>query len=292
MTPNRTASIGEGSPIRSACIVALVVSVILIGTVLAEEESEYLVTERWIQGYSYTSDTSITGIGLTNVYYNYNILNESKGKVLSLKTLRSGSGVYNHDFVEVNQNSIETDEDGEYELSNYNIENVESTSAAQADTSLGIPGSFKSNHINLPWRDSSFTANYPGSVIMDSQIDDAKVFDKELTIIMYSDVEDIDQYNEYEGLGDLGFGSSLDLKASFDGMGHIGMRFNNSIRLDEDYRGSFTVSKKLTADIRKVVDSGDYDSDFDDYPWLPCCTGGYFDMSLFDRNYINPGIFT
>jgi hypothetical protein len=272
------------------------VSVILIGTAQADggsEYPEYLETE--IQGYLYASDTSITGIGLTNVYCNSNSLNESGGRVLSLKVLRSGSGAYSHNSSELNQNSIEWDEEENYASSNWKMEKTESTSAAQADTSLDIPGSFKSKPIRLLWRDIALTANYPALTFMNSQFDYAKAFNKDLTIKMYSDVEGIDEYNEpineYDEPADLRIGNSLDLKASFNGIGQIGMRFNDSIRIDEDYRGSFTMSKTLTANSRKKADNGDYEADFEDHPWLPCCTGGYFDMSLFDRHYISRGIF-
>ena len=272
----------------------LVVSVVLIGTALAEGgEFEYL-EESEIQGSLYTSETSITGVGLTSVYCNSNSLNESGGRVLSLKVLRSGSGAYSHNSSELNQNSIKLDEEEGYTSSNWKMEMIESTRAAQAETNLNIPGSFKSKPISLLWKDTALTANYPGMTFMNTTFDFAKAFDKDLTIKMYSDVEDIDEYNtdEYDEATDLGIGNSFDLKASFNGMGHLGMRFNNSIIMDEDYRGYFTVSKKLTADSRKKVDNGDYDVDSKDYPWLPCCTGGYFDMSFFDRRYINRGIFT
>jgi hypothetical protein len=266
-----------------------VVSLLLIGTALAEEESEDLESE--IQGSLYSSQTSITGVGLTSVYCNSNGLNESGGIVLSLKVLRSGSGAYSHNSSELNQNRITLDEDEGYTSSNWKMEMIESTRAAQAETNLNIPGSFKSKPISLLWKDTALTANYPGMTFMNTQFDFAKAFDKDLTIKMYSDVEDIDEYNNDE-YDDLGIGNSFDLKASFNGMGHLGMNLNNSIRMDEDYRGYFTVSKKLTADSRKKGDNGDYDVDLEDYPWLPCCTGGYFDMSFFDRRYINRGIFT
>ena len=99
----------------------LVVSVVLIGTALAEGgEFEYL-EESEIQGSLYSSQTSITGVGLTSVYCNSNGLNESGGIVLSLKVLRSGSGAYSHNSSELNQNRITLDEDEGYTSSNWKM---------------------------------------------------------------------------------------------------------------------------------------------------------------------------
>lgn len=285
----------EGVQIRSTHIMAFAVSAILIMAALADEESEYPeYLESEIQGYLYTSDTSITGIGLTNVYCNSNNLNESGGKVLSLNVRRSGSGAYNHNSSELNQNSIERSK-GDYRSSNWKIEKNESTSAAQADVNLGIPGSFESKPISLLWRDTAITANYPGLIFTNTQFDYAKAFNKESTIKMYSDVEDIDEYNDpiekFDELTELGIGNSIGLKASFDGMGHIGMTSNHCIIIDDDYSGSFTVSNNLIANNWKEVDNGDYDIIFKDRPWMPCCTGGYFDMSLSDQHYTSRGFF-
>jgi hypothetical protein len=83
------------------------------------------------------------------------------------------------------------------------------------------------------------------------------------------------------------YDASMDLKASFNGTGRFGMvmaeiddKFSpspNDLRpshkdsrtlVDEFYRGSFSLEKKMTISIKKP-----YTQDDDD--WLPCCFGGY-----------------
>jgi hypothetical protein len=271
-------------------MMAFVTLVLLIMNAWAEEESEYpkyLETEA--QGYLYTSHASISGIGLTNVYCNSNGINDDGERVLSLKALRSGSGAYNHSSSEMGQSSVELGEEG-YESSDWKMKKTEHASAAQAEIILNIPGSFKSKPINLPWKDLTLSANYPGLVFTNYRFNYAKAFDKEIAIDMHSDIEDIDEYNmpidEYDEPTYLTVGNAINFKASFDGIGHIGMISNKSI-VSEDYMGSFALSNELAADSMKRVDIGDYENDFSDYLWLPCCIGGYFNMSRSDQKYIS-----
>jgi hypothetical protein len=282
---------------KAVCMMAFVALVLLIMSARSEDESEYpeyLVTET--QGYLYTSYDSISGIGLTNVYCNSNGINDDGERVLSLKALRSGSGAYNHSSSELSQSSVELDNEGYggYDSSDWKMKKTERASAAQAEIILGIPGSFKSKPINLPWKDLTLSANYPGLVFTNYRFYYAKAFDKEFAIDMHSDLEDIDEYNmpidKYDESADLIISNVIDLKASFDGVGHIGVISNKSI-VNEDYIGSFALSNKLAADGMKRVDIGDYEKDFRDYPWLPCCIGGYFNMSRSDQKYISQEFF-
>ncbi len=282
---------------KVVCMMSFVALVLLIMSVRSEDEfeyPEYLVTET--QGYLYTSHASISGIGLTNVYCNSNGINDDGERVLSLKALRSGSGAYNHSSSELSQSSVELGDEvyGGYESSDWKMKKTEHASAAQAEIILSIPGSFKSKPINLPWKDLTLSANYPGLVFTNYRFDYAKAFDKEFAINMHSDLEDIDEYNmpidKYDEPADLIISNVVDLKVSFDGAGHIGMISNKSI-VNEDYMGSFILSNKLAADSMKRIDIGDYEKYFGDYLWLPCCIGGYFNMSRSDQKYISHEFF-
>ena len=62
------------------------------------------------------------------------------------------------------------------------------------------------------------------------------------------------------------------------------------VLMDEDYKGSFNLTKKMAVIIAKTTDYGDYDTNEDgfhnDYPWLPClCNAGWDDMVIHDQRY-------
>jgi len=59
------------------------------------------------------------------------------------------------------------------------------------------------------------------------------------------------------------------------------------VLMDEDYKGSFNLSKNMAITIKKTIDYGDVDVEgAEDYPWLPCaCNAGWDDMAIHDQRY-------
>jgi hypothetical protein len=98
----------------------------------------------------------------------------------------------------------------------------------------------------------------------------------------------------------------LGINSRFDGSAHLGVTLNDvrggtagipnskadsAALMDEDYIGSFNLSKKMAVNILKTTDYADYDQNcegytYTDYPWLPClCNTGWDDMAIHDTSY-------
>ena len=98
-------------------------------------------------------------------------------------------------------------------------------------------------------------------------------------------VEDDDNYNlvSFNSSGSI----MLNLESAFTGRGHIGMlsALNATgkrhigvpdIEIDEDYIGTFSLSKKMSQGFEN-----NWKREADD--WLPCCSGGFADMNYADK---------
>lgn len=294
----------EGRFIRLACIV-LVLALEMVGFALAENVADEervdngtmdLVTT--LQGSLFTEDQSVAGNGFANVNNNYAVVNPDGSQVLNLKDLRSGSGSYSHDTSISVQNAVVATSGENFASSNYKITSKEDTSAAYAGINFQIPGSFRAKTIKSLWKDQTCAKNYIGIISMDSLFDYAKTLNKESTTDMYSDL------TTYEGLVESessSVGSSMGINSQFDGVAHLGATINDvrgesltmkakpdsAVLMDEDYKGSFNLSKNMAITIKKTIDYGDVDVEgAEDYPWLPCaCNAGWDDMAIHDQRY-------
>ena len=263
-----------------------------------------------IEGSYYASDQSVTGTGLANIYNNLGVVDpDDRSQVLNLKNLESGTGYYNQNsYVYVQNNSVITE--GNYYSDNHNITTKEETSAVYAPVSLQFPGSFKAKTIRSLWKDQTYTKNYAGMISMDSLFDYAKVLHKESTIVMHSDDH---TYQGYLASTNSTTDSSMDINSKFDGSAHLGVTFadvsggisgitktkaSSTVLMDEDYKGTFNLTKKMAVKLEKTTNYGDYDKNYeglfndglrpwlDDYPWLPCaCNSGWDDMTIHDQRY-------
>jgi len=266
--------------------------------------------ETIIEGSLYTSDQSVTGIGLANIYNNLVIVNpDDESNVLNLKTLGSGTGAYSQNSYVYVQNNTIMSADGQFEDGNHNITAKEDTSAVYAPVNIQFPGSFKVKTIKSLWKDQTYAKNYAGMISMDSLFDYAKMLNKESTTTMYSDNH---KYKEYfEPWNFTTAESIMDINSKFDGSAHIGAtitdvkggiaggiteiqeaKANNNVLMDEDYKGSFNLTKKMAVIVKSTIDYGDINTNYDgydgDYPWLPCACNagaGWGDMTIHDQRY-------
>lgn len=284
--------------IKLVSIFLLIAAAVLMGKVLADDistnEDEKLLTI--VQGYTFASDQSIAGDGLASIYRNYaTVVPDEPLFTLHFKGLSSGGGNYYHNSSIYIQNRVKNVDEGELSSSNWKIEQKDITRAVSAEMTLPIGGSFKVSPISSLWKDRTYTRNYGGNLIaLNYLFDRAKALDKESNINMYTSEESFEDYRDSD---DSLIGISMGLKASFNGTGHIGMEFGPDINsskslVDKDYRGSFSLADKISIEIKKKTDYGDDDTELEDYPWMPCCMGGFFNMSETDRRYIDRGIFT
>jgi hypothetical protein len=76
--------------------------------------------------------------------------------------------------------------------------------------------------------------------------------------------------------------TDLNLEASFSGSGHVGAmdtsrgEKNADILIDEDYRGTYYITKNMSHEVKYKLTR-----EMDD--WLPCCSGGFADMNVLDK---------
>ena len=76
----------------------------------------------------------------------------------------------------------------------------------------------------------------------------------------------------------------LNLDSSFTGKGHIGFLdlsgdVDDPNILDEDYLGTYAISKKMSVELRN-----NWRKQVDD--WLPCCSGGWSGLRSSDKKYL------
>jgi hypothetical protein len=269
--------------------------------------------ETIVEGSLYTSDQSVTGTGLANIYNNLVVVDpDDKSQVLNLKILTSGTGAYSHNsYVYVQNNSVTTTS-GDFESSDHNITAKDDTSAVYSPVSFQFPGSFKAKTIKSLWKDQTYAKNYAGMITMDSLFDYAKALHKESTTTIYSEDHTYQEYLESENSTT---GSIMNINSNFDGSAHLGVTLadvrgdisgipksetNSTVLMDEDYKGSFNLTKKMQVIVKKTTDYGYYEKNYEglydeelynegllnDYPWLPCaCNAGWEDMTIHDQRY-------
>lgn len=133
-----------------------------------------------------------------------------------------------------------------------------------------FPGSFKTKAVKSLWKDQTYSKSHAGIISMNSLFDCAKKLDTESTTTLNSDVYD---YEGLIGATNSTIGSTMDINSKFDGSAHLGVTLNDvrgiagiaksktdsTALMDEDYRGSFNLSKKMAVNIVKTTDYADYD---------------------------------
>jgi hypothetical protein len=266
-----------------------------------------LVTE--ISGTLFTADQSVSGTGFANTNNNLAVLDpDDNSRVLYLRVVGSGSGYYSHNSSITVVNNTDLSTSGEFASASHSITAKEDTSAVYAPISFQFPGSFRTKTIKSLWKDRTYAKNYAGMISMNSLFDDAKTLNKVSTTTLYSDNH---KYEELTGDYNSSVKSSMDINSKFDGLAHLGAtisdvkggitgdtestvipraKANENVLVDEDYRGSFSITKKMAVDIEKTIDYGYYEANYEgvyeDYPWLPCaCNLGWDDMAIHDTRY-------
>ena len=248
--------------------IVAIFALLMIGLATAEymEDDEPVWDE--ISGYKFNSTQSVSGVGLANSY-----------RYLSVDphvfhSHSSGSGAYSYDSTMIVQKDIESKSGSsldDYYSSDRKIEVQESVSAAYAATAINLPGSFKVAPIKSLWRDATCAGNIDG-VALTAVFDEARSLNKEIVVKMsgtqrYTNLTRLDISGTYD--------ASMDLNAAFNGTARFGMiiadpddQRDSKTMIDEFYRGSFSLEKKMKMSIKRTLTTNDDD-------WLPCCFGGY-----------------
>ena len=292
-------------------VIFLILTFEMVGFTLAENaadeemvNNETMDLETVVQNYLYTDDQAVAGTGFTNINNNFATFNPADmSPNLDLRLLRSGSGAYSHNSTISVQNDSLSTSSGEFAANIQNIDAKKDTHAVYSEIYFQFPGSFKTKAIRSLWKDQTYSKNRVGIISMNSLFDYAKKLDTESTTTLNSDTYDYEGY--MEGTNST-IGSSMDINSRFDGSAHLGVTLNDvrggiggittskadsPALMDEDYRGSFNLSKKMAVNIVKTTDFADYDQnyegyEYEDYPWLPClCNTGWDDMAIHDTRY-------
>jgi hypothetical protein len=256
--------------------IASLFALLMIGLATAEEEGDL---ESIVSGAKLSLNQSVSGVGFAN---SYRYLSADPNVFHSHS---SGSGAYSYDSAATVQYDIELElgsNSDDYTSSDRKIEVQESVSAAYAAIAIDLPGSFEIAPIKSMWRDASCGGSLDGAAL-------TAIFDKASSLNKEMAFKSIG--TRFIGLSKKDYSrsyyASMDLKASFNGTGRFGMveaevddkfspspddlrpsRKDSITLIDEFYRGSFSLEKKMTISVKQTSTKNDDD-------WLPCCFGGY-----------------
>jgi hypothetical protein len=261
--------------------VAFILSIILVGVACGTTTTTYLE-------YVYKVDQSVTGNGFYSSYQNITANN------LRLGNRGYGSGSYSYESTLTALNEANNNSAGEFvsDTNERHISFKETVDQVYGEANLNLGStSFKSGPISILGKEETCVKNYGNGVTgvsMNALFDSASVLSKDLSAELYwKDIE-----SDYLNDPDEGYSrtqkatTKLNVDATFTGKGHIGaLEVNKSahipnkninILVDEDYIGTFSISKKMDEEFNYR-----FEQKVDD--WLPCCYGGWDTMRYRDQ---------
>ncbi len=255
---------------RIAFLAAILFSMILAGLSCAQPAIK-LDT-----GTIYHMDQNVKGNGFFSAYQNTAVTN------LSLSNTAHGSGSLNHESKLDSRNGAKFDSNSdEYATtSDRGTTFVESTDYSYSPRSMqmgkySLPIAFQSKGA-----EDTCLKNYISGVSMDARFNYLDTLSKNLSSELYwkfvNSLGEMDTSLEGQAKTD------LNLEASFSGSGHVGVidasrgEKNANILIDEDYRGTYYITKNMSHEIKYKLTA-----EMDD--WLPCCSGGFADMNVLDK---------
>ena len=221
-------------------------------------------------------DQNVKGNGFFNAYQNADVKN------LSLSNTAHGSGSLNHESKLDSRNGAKFDtKSSDYiSTSDRGTIFIESTDFSYSPRSIqlgeySLPITFRSKGA-----EETCLKNYVSGVSMDARFNYLDTLSKNLSSELYwkfaSGTNDFASNLESQAKTD------LNLVASFSGSGHVGVmdtsrgEKNADILIDEDYRGTYYLTKNMSQEVKYKLTR-----EIDD--WLPCCSGGFADMNVLDK---------
>jgi hypothetical protein len=237
-------------------------------------------------GFIYHQGQSVNGNGFFSTYRDTNVVN------LNISNSAHGSGSYSYESNIDAQSEAKYQKGGDFEdriivydeswnsWSMIKINESTDFSYTPIDMKLGkysYPITFKSNGM-----DGACFKNHDSGVSINARFDHAEMLHKNLTSELFWSWKQTDDDYRLEVIVDNQSKTKLKLKADFSGNGHFGvLNMNRSqqrpdILIDEDYRGTYSITKSIS---HMLV----YNRKQQFEEWLPCCTGGFSDMSDLDQ---------
>jgi hypothetical protein len=264
---------------------AAAVAFILIMSLVGVAYGDIITTS---SEYVYRADQSVTGNGFYSSYQNIAASN------LYLNNRGYCSGNYSHESTLSALNAANNYSSGEfYSTNERSISFRETVDQVFGEANLNLERScFKSGPLKILGKEDTCIKNYENDstgVSMEALFDSASVLSKDLSADLYWKNVSSGYLNDpfEEGYSaEQKATTSLNVAATFTGGGHIGaMEINNgahdrnnntNVLIDEDYIGTFSISKKMS-------DKFGYLLTHDPDEWLPCCYGGWDSMRYFDQ---------
>jgi len=268
----------------------IVISIIILAILIGNADGQTTSTE-----FIYKMDQKITGEGFFSIYQNITttpLLSAGTATgILSLSKRDHGSGSINEESTTTTLNGANTDSSGQYsDIDERNISFKETVDLAYGEKTFNLGKSFNSSPIRALGKEETRIRNYGSGVSMDALFDSASVLSKDLSANLnwesieggYIDTPPYDYSLEQSGI------TNLSVDATFTGKGHIGALVINGTNpkginhnanvatlIDEDYLGTYTLSKKLshTFNYRFTQETSS---------WLDCCFGGWDTMNYYD----------
>jgi hypothetical protein len=246
-------------------IIYLLIALMSIGLALSDEERSEA------KGLRFDSNQTVEGFGIAS---SYRYLAPSD---LVLHSHSNGCGVSNSESKTHVRNDLIVQGSPESFATNITVRLQENTNNAYAPKKLDYPGSFRSEAISSLWSDSTFAG--ADGIALKASFDHVQSLNKEMTT-------KVSGTGSYEKLtnpkSSASFGADMDLNAIFNGTGNIGMYVgtlkgkNPDALVDEYYRGTFTISKKMEIVFKsRLLQEEEY--------WLPCCSGGWDALNYKDK---------
>lgn len=255
---------------KVAFLAAISYSVIFAGLACGQPETSLE------SNYIYSMDQNVKGDGFFNAYQSTNVNN------LSLSNTAHGSGSYDYESKLDSRNGAKFDtEKNEYTTAgDRGMVFIESTDFSYS------PGTMQLGKYSLPIAFQSKGAeetclkNYISGISMNARFNYVDTLSKNLSSGLYWKFVDIT--DEFGSSLESQAKTDLNLEASFSGSGHVGVmdtgrgQKNADILIDEDYRGTYYLTKNMSHEAKYKLTQ-----QIDD--WLPCCSGGFADMNALDK---------
>lgn len=254
----------------SRLALAILFSMVLTGMVCCQTETSIDLK------YIYHMDQNVDGNGFYSAYQSTDVKN------LSLSNIAHGSGKLVTDSILNCRNGAKYDDkkDEYTSASDRGVVFLENVDYSYA------PSSMQLGKYSLPIAFQSMGAeqtslkNYISTVSMNAEFRYADTLSKNLSAELYwkfSNSSDL-----FESKKESDSRTNLNFEAAFTGLGHVGVldkslkNGNEAILIDEDYRGTYYITKNISHEFKYKLNQQSDD-------WLPCCSGGFADMSAFDK---------
>jgi hypothetical protein len=251
-------------------LAAVSFSVIFAGLACGQSE------ESLESDYIYHMDQDVQGNGFFSAHQNTDV------KKLSLTNIAHGSGSYNHESKLDSRNGAKFDakKDSYTTTSDSGTVFYEDTDFSYSPISMqlgrySLPIEFQSKGA-----EETCLKNYVSGISMNARFNYLDTLSKNLSAELYWKYTNVT--DEYESRLESQARTNLNFEASFSGSGHVGVldtsrdRRNTDILIDEDYRGTYYLTKNMSHEVTYKLTQ-----QIDD--WLPCCSGGFADMNALDK---------